>query len=43
MSRVAQVGTLRSPEIGEKNMPWFLIGSTWRSMLSMNDGIVSAR
>src|SRR5260370_41289999 len=28
--------------IGTKNMPWFLIGSTWRRMLSMNEGIVSA-
>jgi hypothetical protein len=26
---VAQVGSLRSPEIGEKNLPWLLIGPTW--------------
>jgi len=43
MSRVAQVGSLRSPPIGEENTPRFLIDSTWRSRLSMNEGIVSAR
>jgi hypothetical protein len=43
MSRVARVGSLRSPEIGEKNTPCFLIGSSWRRTLSMNEGIVSAR
>ena len=43
MSRVATAGSLRSPAIGEKNMPWFLIDSAWRTMLSMNDGLVSAR
>ena len=43
MSRVAQDGSLRSPEIGVKNMPWLLIAGTWRSRLSMNEGIVSAR
>jgi hypothetical protein len=43
MSRVAQVGSLRSPEIAEKNTPWFLISSSWRRTLSMNEGIVSAR
>jgi len=40
---VAQVGSLRSPEIGAKNMPWVLIGSTWRRTLSINEGSVSAR
>ena len=43
MSRVAQDGSLRSPAIGVANTPRCLIGSTWRSRLSMNEGIVSAR
>src|SRR5580658_9536826 len=43
ISRVAHVGAFRSPDIGEKNIPWFLIGSTWRRKLSINEGIVSAR
>ena len=43
ISRVATAGSLRSPSIGEKNMPWSLIDSAWRAMLSMNDGLVSAR
>ncbi len=42
MSRVATDGSLRSPSIGEKNMPWFLIAPAWQAMLSMNDGLVSA-
>jgi hypothetical protein len=28
MSRVATEGSLRSPSIGEKNMPWFLMAGT---------------
>jgi hypothetical protein len=43
MWRGAQVGSLRSPEIGEENTPRFLIDSTWRSRFSMNEGSVSAR
>ena len=43
MSRVATLGSLRSPAMGEKNMPWFLIDSAWRAMLSMNEGLVRAR
>lgn len=43
MSRVAQLGALWSPEIGEVNMDRFLISSIWRSRLSMNEGIASAR
>jgi hypothetical protein len=43
MSRVATVGSLRSPSIGKKNMPWFVIASAWRTMLSMNDGLQRTR
>ena len=43
MSRVATVGSLRSPAIGEKNMPWSLIDAAWRIVLSMNEGLQSAR
>jgi hypothetical protein len=40
---VATVGSLRSPAIGEKNMPWLLIDSAWRAVLSMKEGLTSAR
>jgi hypothetical protein len=43
MSRVAQVGFLRSPAIAEEETPSFLIAWVWRRMLSMNEGMVSAR
>lgn len=43
MSRVAQAGSLRSLETASKNMPWLLIGWAGLRMLSMNEGIVSAR
>jgi hypothetical protein len=43
VSRVATDGSLRSPAIGEKNLPCFLIVSAWRAMLSMNEGLVNAR
>jgi hypothetical protein len=43
MSRVAQVGALWSPEIGEVNMPWSLMTAVCRAMLSMNEGLARAR
>jgi len=36
----AEVGVLRSPGVGAENIPWFLISSTWRSTLSMNEAQV---
>jgi hypothetical protein len=43
MSRVATVGTLRSPAIGTEITPRSLIAAVWRSRLSMKVGMVSAR
>jgi hypothetical protein len=40
---VATVASVRSPELGRKNIPWLLIAPAWLSRFSMKNGMASAR